>query len=125
VLREPEGGAPQAIVLATGSELQLALEAAERLSDLRVRVVSLPCWELFRTQPQSYRDEVLPPAVRARVSIEAATPFGWREWVGDAGEVIGIDHFGASAPAERLFQEFGFTADAVIAALRRVTKGAS
>ncbi len=124
VLREPGGGAPQAIVLATGSELPLALEAAERLTDLRVRVVSLPSWELFRQQPQSYRDAVLPPAIRARVSIEAAVPEGWREWVGDAGEILGIDHFGASAPAERLFQEFGFTVDAVLAALRRVTKGA-
>jgi len=123
VLREPAGGAPEAIVLATGSELQLALEAAERLTEARVRVVSLPSWELFRRQPRSYRDEVLPPAIRARVSIEAAASFGWREWVTDAGEIIGLDHFGASAPAERIFKEFGLTTDAVIAALRRVLTG--
>jgi transketolase len=122
VLSDPEGGVPQAIVIATGSELHLALEAAQAIQDLRVRVVSLPCWELFRKQPESYRNEVLPPGIRARVSVEAAAPMGWREWVTAAGEIIGLDHFGASAPGERLFQEFGFTVDAVIAALRRVTR---
>ena len=86
------------------------------------RVVSLPSWEVFRRQPASYRDEVLPPAIRARVSIEAASRFGWLEWVTEAGTTIGIDHFGASAPAERLFEEFGFTQDAAAAAVRRVLK---
>ncbi len=124
VLYDPPGGAPQAILIATGSELHLALEAAQRIEAIRVRVVSLPCWELFREQPQSYRDEVLPPTVRARVSIEAAARMGWREWVTEAGEIIGIDHFGASAPGERLFQEFGITTDAAIAAVRRVFAGA-
>jgi transketolase len=124
VLYDPPGGAPQAILIATGSELPLALEAARRIEDVRVRVVSLPSWELFRRQPQRYRDEVLPPAVRARVSLEAAARMGWREWVTEDGESIGIDHFGASAPGERLFQEFGITADAAIAAVRRVFAGA-
>jgi transketolase len=126
----PAAGPPQAILIATGSELHLALMAAERLAapqetsaPIRVRVVSLPSWELFRTQPQSYRDEVLPPTIRARVSIEAAARLGWREWVTEDGEVIGLDHFGASAPGERLFLEFGFTADAAVAAVRRVLQG--
>ncbi len=120
VLREP-ATAPRAIVIATGSEVALALEAAQKLEGegVAVRVVSLPSWELFRKQPQTYRDEVLPPSIRARVSVEALSPMGWLEWITDDGEAIGIDHFGASAPAERLFQEFGFTTDAVIAAVRR------
>jgi transketolase len=126
VLHDPEGDAPpQAILIATGSELHLALETAQAIQDLRVRVVSLPCWELFRKQPESYRDEVLPPAVRARVSVEAGARQGWREWVTEAGEIIGLEHFGASAPGEHLFQEFGFTVDAVIAAVRRVTRETS
>ncbi len=120
VLREP-ATAPEAIVIATGSELHLALEAAQRLGaeGIAVRVVSLPSWETFRKQPQAYRDEVLPPAIRARVSVEALSRLGWTEWTTEDGETIGIDHFGASAPAEKLFQEFGFTTDAVIAAVRR------
>jgi transketolase len=120
ILREPPT-APAAIVIATGSEVQLALDAADRLAarDIAVRVVSLPSWELFRQQPQSYRDQVLSPAIRARVSVEAAARMGWQEWTTEAGETVGIDHFGASAPAERLFEEFGFTTDAVVAALER------
>ena len=120
VLREPTP-APQAIILATGSEVHLALEAAEQLGaeGTAVRVVSLPSWELFRKQPQSYRDQVLPPSIRARVSVEALSRMGWLEWTTEDGEAIGIDHFGASAPAEKLFEEFGFTTAAVIAAVRR------
>jgi transketolase len=112
---------PRAIVIASGSELHLALEAAERMNadHVPVRVVSLPSWDHFRNEPQAYRDEVLPPGVPARVSVEAASRFGWTEWIPPGGESIGIDHFGASAPAERLFQEFGFTTDAVVEALRR------
>jgi transketolase len=120
VLFDPTAS-PRAIVIATGSELHLALEAAERMNadHVPVRVVSLASWDHFRREPQAYRDAVLPPAVRTRVSVEAATRFGWSEWVTEGGESIGIDHFGASAPAERLFQEFGFTTDAVVEALRR------
>ena len=122
VLFDPPGANPQAILLSSGSELHLALAAAQRLTGdgVPTRVVSLPSWDLFRKQPASYRDTVLPPALRVRVSIEAAAPLGWREWVGDAGESIGLTHFGASAPAERLFQEFGITIDAAVAAVRRV-----
>ena len=121
VLLEPDGPA-QAILIATGSEVAVALDAARRLGSeqIPVRVVSLPSWELFRAEPESYRHEVLPPAIRARVSIEAATPFGWQGWVTEAGRSIGIDHFGASAPGERLFQEFGFTPEAATRAVRRV-----
>jgi transketolase len=121
VLFEPPA-APRGILIATGSEVHLALEAARGLTaeGIPVRVVSLPSWEIFRRQPADYRESVLPGGVRARVSIEAATPFGWLEWVTEDGAVIGIDHFGASAPGERLFQEFGFTRDAAMAAVRRV-----
>jgi transketolase len=120
VLYDPPGG-PEAILLATGSELHLALDAARRLvaEGVRARVVSLPSWDRFRRQPVEYREKVLPPSVRARVSIEAAARFGWREWVTEDGEMIGLDHFGASAPGERIFQEFGFTVDAAMAAVRR------
>jgi transketolase len=126
VLYDPPGAPPQAILLATGSELHLALAAAQQLraEGTGVRVVSLPCWELFRAQPQSYRDQVLPPALRARVSIEAAARMGWREWVTEDGESIGLDHFGASAPGERIFKELGFTVEAAVAAVRRVLAGA-
>ena len=112
---------PQAIVIANGSELGLAVAAAGRLTEggLPTRVVSLPSWELFRTQSGAYRDQILPPAIRARVSVEAASTFGWLAWVTERGEAIGIDHFGASAPAERLFKEFGLTVEQVVEAVRR------
>ena len=112
ILHEPDGG-PQAILIATGSEVEVALGAAEKLAGegIKARVVSLPCWELFDQQPQEYRDRVLPPAIRARVSIEAAATFGWQRWVTDGGAMLGIDHFGASAPAARLYKEFHITAD--------------
>jgi transketolase len=112
--------APDAIVLATGSELSVALEAARSLEQ-NTRVVALPCWELFAEQDQAYRDEVLPPSVRARVSIEAGITFGWERWVGEEGVAIGIDRFGASAPGQRVLEELGITADAVAAAVRRLT----
>ncbi|MEO8138680.1 MAG: transketolase [Gemmatimonadota bacterium] len=122
VLLDAPDGKPSAIVLATGAEVHLALAAVERLQaeGIQVRLVSLPSWELFEAQPQAYRDAVLPPAVRARVAVEAATSFGWQRWVGDLGMVIGIDHFGASAPADRLFREFGFTAERIVADVKRV-----
>jgi transketolase len=124
VLRDG-AGTPELILLATGSEVHLALAAADRLTagGRRVRVVSLPCWELFDAQPESYRHQVLPPKVRARVSIEAAATMGWHRFVGDAGVAIGIDHFGASAPADRLFQEFGFTVEAIVAAAEKCVRG--
>ncbi len=110
---------PDAIVLATGSELRLALEAARGLEP-NVRVVSLPCWELFEEQDEAYRNDVLPPSVHARVSIEAGVTFGWERWVGEDGLSIGVNRFGASAPGPRIFEELGLTADAVADAVRRL-----
>jgi transketolase len=111
VLLDPPGGVPQAILMATGSEVHVALAAARVLQAdrVRVRVVSMPSWELFAAQPEAYRNEVLPPAVRVRLAIEAASPFGWRQWVTDDGAVLAMEGFGASAPGERLFEEFKFT----------------
>jgi transketolase len=114
------GGAPDVVLLGTGSEVQLCLAAAEQLATegVAARVVSMPSWERFAAQDPSYRDAVLPPDVRARVAVEAAAPFGWERWVGDAGTVIGMERFGASAPAEVLFERFGFTPDRVADAAR-------
>ncbi len=120
VLSEATGGAAQAIIIASGSEVPLALQAQETLAagGVRVRVVSMPSWELFAAQPQGWRDAVLPPTVRARVVVEAGTRFGWERWAGDAGHYVTMDRFGASAPADRLFREFGITAEATVAAVR-------
>jgi transketolase len=115
VLLDPAEGEPEIILIATGSEVHLAVEAAKKLADkVRARVVSLPSWELFDKQPREYRDSVLPPSVRKRLAIEAAIPFGWHKYVGSEGEIHGIERFGASAPAKDLEREFGFTADAVV-----------
>jgi transketolase len=116
VLAEASGGAPSAILLASGSELGVAVEARERLeaAGTPTRVVSLPSWYLFDRQERAYRDEVLPPSVAARVSIEAGSTFGWERWVGSTGRSVGLDRFGASAPAEILFEKFGFTVDSVV-----------
>ena len=123
VLAEASGGAPEAILIASGSELGLAVEARERLEaeGIRTRVVSMPSWFLFRRQHQSYHDQVLPPSVANRVSVEAGSTFGWERWVGPSGRSIGLDHFGASAPAEVLFEKFGLTVERVVAAAKRTT----
>ncbi len=86
------------------------------------RVVSLPCWERFDAQDQAYRDAVLPPSVRKRVSVEIGVSLGWERWVGDEGAIVGLDHFGASAPAGTIFEHFGFTADRIIDVARRVVR---
>ena len=118
ILAESSAATPQVILIATGSEVSLALTARERLEDLGTptRVVSMPCLEWFRAQDRSYQQHVLPPAVKARVSVEAAVSQGWREVVGEGGEIVSIDHFGASAAAGVLFEQFGFTPDRVVAA---------
>ncbi|WP_406151106.1 transketolase [Streptomyces sp. NBC_01012] len=120
VLVEDPGTAPDVILVATGSEVQIALDGRKLLVDegLSVRVVSMPCREWFAAQPQAYQDEVLPPDVRARVSVEAAVGQGWREVVGDAGRIVSLEHYGASADYQRLYEEFGITAEAVAAAAR-------
>ncbi len=118
VLEEASSGTPEVILIGTGSEVSVAVAARERLEaeGTPTRVVSLPCLEWFNAQDAAYRQHVLPHAVRARVSVEAAVPQGWREIVGDDGEIVSINHYGASAAAGVLFEQFGFTPDRVVAA---------
>ena len=113
---------PQAVLIATGSEVQLALKAQGMLSERGVaaRVVSMPSWELFERMPRDYRDAVLPPAVSARVAVEAGIAMGWERYVGDSGTVVGMTGFGASAPGETVMEKFGFTAERVVDAALRV-----
>jgi transketolase len=108
---------PDLILIATGTEVSLALEAGRKIAGdgTAVRVVSMPCWELFDEQPHSYRDEVLPPDVGARLSIEPGVELGWKRWVGDRGDSISIEHFGASAPGNTVLEQFGFNLDNVVA----------
>ncbi len=116
ILKEAEGGEPELILTGTGSEIAIVLDAAQRLGEkgVRVRVVSMPSWELFERQPESYRSLVFPPGVVARVAVEAGIPQGWDRYVGDRGAIVGLDHFGASAPATVLYEKFGITADRVV-----------
>jgi transketolase len=116
VVHDPEE-TPELILIATGSEVSLALEAAKQM-DVPTRVVSMPCWELFEQQGADYRDEVLPPDVKARLSIEAGVKLGWKQWVGDEGDSISIEHFGASAPGATVLEKFGYTVDNVVARAR-------
>jgi len=122
VLAEASGGAPRLVLVATGSEVGLCLAARATLEaeGTPTRVVSMPSQELFARQDAAYRDAVLPPRVRARLAVEAASPFGWHRWVGTEGDVLGIERFGASAPYERILEEFGFTADNVAKRARAV-----
>jgi transketolase len=116
ILADAPGGKPQVILMATGSEVSLCVAAYERLTatGVRARVVSMPCFEWFAQQPQAYRDEVLPPAVTARVGVELGVRQGWEQWLGPQGAFIGMDHFGASAPLKVLLDKFGFTAEHVV-----------
>ena len=120
VLSEAAGGKPQVLLIATGSEVAIALAAQELLAreSIPARVVSMPCWEAFLAESPAYRDEVLPPDIWARVSVEAGVTFGWTRWVGDRGTSVGVDKFGASAPAEVLFEKYGLTAENVAATAR-------
>ncbi len=121
VLGESGGDHPDVLLIATGSELQIAVAAQKALvdKDISARVVSMPCVEWFESQPEDYRNSVLPPAVSARVAIEAAVAQSWHKLVGDCGEVISIEHYGESADYKKLFKEFGFTHEAVVAAAER------
>ncbi len=116
ILAEASGGKPRVILIGTGSELQLAVGGRQKLEaeGIPTRVVSMPCWEFFDKQPREYRDEVLPPPVRARLSIEAGVTLGWQKYVGERGGSIGVDRYGASAPGEVVMREYGFTVDHVV-----------
>ncbi len=122
ILWESAAGDPEVLLIGTGSEVQLALGAGRRLAaeGIRVRVVSLPSWELFDRASQAWRDRVLPPAVRSRVAVEAGVSLGWEHYVGLEGAVVGIDRFGASAPYQVIYEKFGITAEAVAAEARRL-----
>jgi transketolase len=116
VLWQSDEGTPELILIATGSEVHIALQAAKMLAEegIRVRVVSLPSWKLFDQQPAEYRESVLPPEVRARVAVEAGMTLGWEHYVGLDGAVVGMRSFGASAPAKVLLEKFGLTAENVV-----------
>ena len=124
VLADAANGKPEVILLASGSEVSLCLQAYEQLKSegINARVVSMPSWELFEHQNQAYRASVLPPEVTARVAVEQATTFGWERYVGLGGQVIGMKTFGASAPLKELQQKFGFTAANVVAAAKEQTR---
>jgi transketolase len=122
ILAEAGNGDPQVILMASGSEVPLILEARKELESqgISTRAVSFPCWEQFEEQPASYREEVLPAAVAVRVAVEAASSFGWERWTGSSGACVALDRFGASAPAPILFEKFGITAGAVVARAREL-----
>ena len=121
----PGGGKPQAIIIATGTEVQLAVAAQEKLAaaGVKARVVSLPSWELFAAQDRAYQDQVLPRDVPARVAVEAGATLGWHRWVGDRGAIVGIDRYGASAPPAVAMKNLGFTAERVVEAVQSVLRG--
>lgn len=125
VLVEAEGGPPQVVLIATGTEVSVAVDARQKLAaeGVRARVVSLPCWELFANQSRDYQEEVIPPSIPARVSIEAGVTFGWHKWIGDRGASIGIDRYGASAPGGTNMKQFGFTADNVVKTVKSLLAG--
>jgi transketolase len=120
VLADAPGGPPEVILMATGTEVGLAVEAFEKLvaEGIKARVVSMPSWEIFEHQSREYRDSVMLPSVRARVAVEQASTFGWHQYVGSTGTVIGMRTFGASAPLKELVKKFGFTVERVVAAAK-------
>jgi transketolase len=122
VLADPPDGKPELILIASGSEVSLAVEAHEKLlaEGIHSRVVSMPSWELFDRQPQDYKDSVLAPAVTKRIAVEQASTFGWERYVGGAGRVIGMKTFGASAPLKALQEKFGFQPDRIVATAREL-----
>jgi transketolase len=125
VLRDPDGGGPEVILIGTGSELSLCLEAADALEgELRVRIVSMPCMDTFTQTDEAYREEVLPASCRARVAVEAASPLGWDKWIGEQGRFIGMTTFGESGPYKDVFKHFGITGEKVAQAAREVAGNA-
>jgi len=125
VLADCKTGSPQLILMATGSEVSIALEAHDQLTrdGVASRVVSMPCWDLFQAQPQSYRDAVLPPGVKARVSVEAGSPLGWERYVGLDGAIIGLNRFGASSPGETVMRELGFSSQHIVEVAKSLLSG--
>jgi transketolase len=122
VLADTPDRNPELILIASGSEVSLAVQAHEKLvaEGVRSRVVSMPSWDIFDHQPQEYRDSVLPPGVKARIAIEQASTFGWERHVGDSGRIIGMRTFGASAPLKELQKKFGFEPNQVVATAKEV-----
>jgi transketolase len=122
VLVDAEGGKPDVILIGTGSEVHLCVEAYEKLKaeGIKARVVSMPSWELFDKQDAAYKESVLPASVAARVSVEMAATFGWERWVGPKGKMIGMHSFGASAPLKDVLKKFGFLTETVVAAAKEV-----
>ncbi|MFZ0659310.1 MAG: transketolase C-terminal domain-containing protein, partial [Candidatus Binataceae bacterium] len=125
VLADCAAGPPKLILIATGSEVSIALEAHNQLTREGVasRVVSMPCWDLFHAQPQSYKDSVLPPGIKARVSVEAGSTLGWERYVGLEGAIIGLNRFGASAPGEIVMRELGFTPEHIVKVAKSILAG--
>ena len=126
VLADLGTGDPDIILMASGSEVDLIIKTGEKLSEegVKVRLVSFPCWDLFDKQPQSYKDRVLDPKIANRIAVEAGNPLGWEKWVGQSGKIVGIETYGASAPAEKLFEEYGFSVDHVyLKAIELIKKG--
>ena len=122
VLADTEGGKPQVILIGTGSEVSLCVGAYEKLKEegIRARVVSMPSWDIFESQDQSYRDQVFPPDVTSRVAVEAAATLGWDRYVGSKGRIIGMRSFGASAPLKDVMKKFGFTVENVAKTAREL-----
>jgi transketolase len=115
---------PRLILIATGSEVGLAMEAREKLnrSGIPTRVVSMPCWEFYEEQSAKYKESVLPSNVKARLAIEAGVSLGWSKWVGDSGDTLTVDRFGASAPAQDVFPDYGFTVENVVAKAKKLLR---
>ena len=122
ILSDCEKNIPDVLLIATGSEVPIAIEAQEELvkQEIHARVIAMPSWDLFENQTKEYQDKVLPPNIKARVSIEAGSTLAWERWVGDDGEMIGIDSFGASAPWQDLFQKFNITSENIVQVAQKV-----
>src|SRR5581483_4311308 len=122
IISEADGGSPDVVLIGTGSEVSLCMRAQEKLQGygVKARVVSMPSWFLFEKQDEAYRESVLPKALKKRVTVEAGSSYGWHRWAGDEGIVIGIDHYGASAPGAEIMKHFGFTAEHVTSAALRL-----
>jgi transketolase len=124
ILSDSKKEIPDLILMGSGSEVQLAMNAQHELAKENIdsRVISMPSWELFEAQDQAYKERILPKSVKARISIEAASTFGWQKWVGSEGKTIGVDHFGASAPYEEIYEHFGLTTERLVEEAREMLK---